>query len=130
MEYSVELARFLGLVLTIMCLGLLIHRKHFLQIADNLVVSPAVQFVGTIVPLIVGSFIIVTHNIWVGNWTVLVTLVGWLIFLAGTFRAFFPTAWISTVKAKSHGAGPIIASIVLLIVGIVLLFCGFYTPAA
>jgi hypothetical protein len=125
MSYSIELARFLGLFISIISLGLLINRKHFLEVADNLVVSPSVQLVATILPLILGSFIIVTHNIWNSDWTVLVTIVGWLIFLAGVFRAFFPAAWINIIKTKSHGAFPAVMGVIFFIIGLILLWFGF-----
>ena len=102
MAYTLLLAKIIGLTLTILMLGLLFNRKHFQAMAASLVTTPAIHFAATLLPLIVGSILVVTHNNWVGNYSViLVTLVGWLVFISGLVRALLPDMWISTVQ-KNH----------------------------
>ena len=43
--------------------------------------------------LVIGLLIVVSHNIWVAEWPVVVTIVGWVVLLQALMRIFFPDAF-------------------------------------
>ena len=53
--------------------------------------APVVYLNGTLL-LVAGLAIVRAHNRWRRNWSVLVTLVGWLGMVAGLYRMFAPEA--------------------------------------
>ncbi|MEO1543500.1 MAG: hypothetical protein AAFR75_05705 [Pseudomonadota bacterium] len=61
-----------------------------LQIWDN--VHPAVVYLNGLFLLVGGLVIVTSHNRWQPGGEILVTLSGWLLLAAGTFRMFFATA--------------------------------------
>ena len=126
MIYTILLARFLGIMFVVVNLGILFNRKQFLAFANSLVNTPSSQVFASILPTALGSFLIVTHNQWTGGWpVVLVSVIGWIIFLVGLFRIFFPQTWVSAITKRKDTAFPIVMSCIWLIIGIVLLYLGF-----
>ncbi|MEO0564500.1 MAG: hypothetical protein AAF125_20515 [Chloroflexota bacterium] len=53
---------------------------------------PPVVYLNGMVFFAVGVAILRFHNLWRRNWTITITLFGWILVLAGLFRLFFPTA--------------------------------------
>jgi hypothetical protein len=71
---------------------------------------------------IAGLSIIRTHNIWMLDWPVLITLIGWFAFLGGLGRMFFPQT------AQEGGQNTVIVlafQITLLVIGIILTFVAY-----
>ena len=71
---------------------------------------------------IAGLSIIRTHNIWIFDWPVLVTLIGWFAFLGGLARMFFPQA---AQEGGQHTFIVLAFQIVLLVIGIILTFVAY-----
>ena len=122
---TVLLAKFLGVFFVVLGLSFLFNRDHASGVAGDLVKHPALQVIAGVLPLLVGSFVVAAHNVWVPNEAVIVTLVGWLLLLAGVFRLWFVSAWVSMVeKASDHG--PVVGGFVALILGALLSYLGFF----
>lgn len=125
MYQSVMLAQLLGIFLTVMGLGMLLNKQHMREVAANIPSNPGAQFAATLVPLLFGTYLVVAHNYWIAGWPVLVTIVGWFIFLVGVFRALFPAFWLARVKQFGHGV-PNAVGTVGLIIGLILVYFGFF----
>ncbi|RKN79815.1 hypothetical protein D7Z94_16190 [Ulvibacterium marinum] len=65
--------------------------------------------------LISGLIIVRFHNFWNLNWTLIITILGWLVFLTGTFRLFVP----GTKQAKENTFTKIFLVILFLIGGFI-----------
>src|SRR5579863_8212 len=84
---------------------------------------PPVAYVSGVLLFVAGLTIIRMHNKWVRNWTVLVTITGWIALLAGLQRMFAADAY--TRFSRGSSANPlafIIVESVLLLIGIVVTF--------
>ncbi len=88
--------------------------------------DPALVFVSGFPLFVAGLAIVRAHNRWEGNWTVLVTIVGWLNLLGGLSRILFPTrlAHIAIGAVQTTGVLPAVAA-VFLAVGSFLSFKGY-----
>jgi hypothetical protein len=53
--------------------------------------APVVYLDGTLL-FVAGLAIVQAHNRWVKDWSTLVTLIGWILFLGGLYRMFAPEA--------------------------------------
>ena len=123
---SIILAKFLGLFFTVVGIGFIFNRARIKQIVGVLAENVGIQFIATLFPLLLGSFIVAYHNNWSGDWSMLITIIGWLIFATGVVRAVFPSFWLAQVNAhKDRFAAGWVGSIVL-ILGLVLLYFGYY----
>ena len=117
-------AQGLGMLLTVLGLSFIFNQAHMRKVLVAISENHAIQFVAAIIPLLVGSFVIALHNVWVANWDVLATIVGWALFVIGTVRAIFPAFFAARLK-QSNQTIPIAAIGVLgLLLGLALLYVG------
>ncbi|MEO1013784.1 MAG: hypothetical protein AAFX08_01215 [Pseudomonadota bacterium] len=54
--------------------------------------SPPITYLNGMILFVAGLAIVRFHHRWRADWTIIVTLVGWLIMIAGAARLFFPEA--------------------------------------
>ena len=89
--------------------------------------NAALVFYGGLLALVVGVVIILTHNIWVANWTVMITIIGWAGLIKGIWMIVFPGTVSKFMEAyrKKHKGLLIVHAIGALIFGVVLTFFGF-----
>lgn len=128
MVYTIMLSKIIGICLTILPLGMLFNRKHFQAMAVSVVNTPAIHFLAALLPLILGSIIVITHTDYQEIMCILIGVIGWLLLIGGAFRALFPTIWVNTVS-KHYASGAItFVMVILLLVGIALLYAGFVHP--
>jgi hypothetical protein len=75
---------------------------------------------------VAGLAIVRVHNVWVGGWPVLVTVLGWVAVLSGLLRMLFPTQLSAIAGAVAQRPGGITAgAVVLLVLGAFLSFKGY-----
>jgi hypothetical protein len=87
------LARLIGLSAILVALSLVTHKQASVETMTALVHNPPLLLIFGMVWLIVGLAIILGHNIWSGGvLPIIVTLVGWLIFVRGLLLLFLSPA--------------------------------------
>ena len=66
------------------------------------------------------------HNLWVSDWRVIITVVGWLAIIRGVLSLLFP-AKMHTVgeTITANTSGPAITALVFLVVGAILSWMGY-----
>jgi hypothetical protein len=82
-ELSILIARILSVVYLSAALGALVSPGHYRRISDDIFNNAGLSYLAGFVAVIIGFLIIHYHNFWVGNWTVLITIVGWLALIKG-----------------------------------------------
>lgn len=83
-------------------------------------IPPVVYISGTL--MFVGGLAIVrVHNYWVRNWTVLITLSGWIFLFLGLFRMFFASAYLQGA-ANTSTTTFMVLEVVLMVVGLIITF--------
>ena len=126
METSLFLAKAIGVCFVIFGLSLIIAKSTYQQIIKDLIDHPASIMLAGTINLVIGILIVVTHNVWVADWTVLITVIGWLILIRGIFWTTFPGILLKFLPKVFESDKPIyISSIVVFILGIVLCYFGF-----
>ncbi len=122
---TVFFGQFFGIVFVLLALGVLSNRDHATQIVSDLVGHAASQMVAGIIPLLLGVWVVLSHNVWVWQWELVVTLTGWLLLLSGVFRLWCVHAWVSMMK-KHQNTAPLWGGIITLVIGLLLLYVGFH----
>jgi len=92
MATSIFLARLLGPILLAVGVGILINPKPFHTMAGEVVRSITLVYLFGLADFAAGLAIVLTHNVWVANWRVLITLIGWLMLIRGAVRILAPEA--------------------------------------
>lgn len=120
---SVFLAVFLGWYLIIFSLYILTRYAQFEVIAKESVTNPFANFFSALLAIILGLFLVISHSLWVADWRLIITIIGYLALVKGLLRLFFPKVIIKmTVFWLKHKLFSIVTSIILLLVGVYLLY--------
>src|SRR5439155_8129406 len=123
MSPSIFLAKLIGPVCLVLGLALLINGAAFRTLAGEFLNSPPLMFLSGVITLPAGLAIVLTHNIWAGDWRVLITILGWLAVIGGAVRILAPQR--ATAIGRTMLANPSILPIstgVYLLIGALLCF--------
>lgn len=90
MELSVLIARIASVVYLSAALGAVISRDHYRKILDDWSKNATLMYFMGFAAVVVGFLMVHYHNFWVMNWTVLVTILGWLALIKGVMLIVFP----------------------------------------
>ncbi len=80
---------------------------------------PPVVYLSGVLMFVAGLAIVRAHNRWTRDWTVLVTLTGWVFLILGTVRMFAASAYVRGAAATSALVWVILEG-VLIAVGLIL----------
>jgi MFS family permease len=127
MQTSLFLAQMLGPLFLVMGAGMLMNRDGYREMAEEFLDSRALIYIAGLAAFLPGLAIVLVHNVWVFDWRLIVTLFGWLGLIGGIFRILFPQA-VSEIGERmlSSGAAIVAGAIVVLAVGGVLTFYGYF----
>jgi phosphoglycerol transferase MdoB-like AlkP superfamily enzyme len=127
MNLSIFLAKIFSIYLVIVSIAILINKDVYLKAVREMVNDAGVMFLSAIITLILGILLITVHNLWVFDWRIVITLLGWLIFIKGAVRILFPK-WIKpmTDKVMDNYVGFYITCVLSLIIGLYLGYYGFF----
>ena len=94
MDRSEYIARLMGPVMLIigigMIAGMLTEGDGYSSILKEFIASRALIFVTGVLALVAGLAVVNAHNLWVRDWRVIVTILGWLFILRGVSNLVFP----------------------------------------
>ncbi len=127
MSISILLARIAALGYLSIGLGVFINPGHFRKVMDDLVKSPGMAYVASLMALVLGCLMVAVHNVWVWNWPVLITILGWGAIVKGVAGLLFPEPFlnmshrlVNKIKPFSSVGG------VTVILGLILGYFGFF----
>jgi hypothetical protein len=130
MTASRYIARLMGPVLLAigigMIVGLMTEGDSYAALMKEFVGSRALIFLMGALTLAAGLAIVNAHNLWVPDWRVLVTVLGWLFIIRGAFALVFPTLVQRLGEDVSAGRTGIVAgAAVTLVLGAFLSVMGY-----
>ncbi len=120
-----DFARWFGLVSIILSLGILFNLEDAKHMARNMVKSETGYIMGGVLPVIFGSLSLMFANSFDLGWTLLITLVGFSTLFVGIFRVVFVNQW-KLLIAKHIDQIPFLFSLFGLMLGVILLYVGFF----
>ena len=90
MQTSIFLARLIGPVMALVGVSLLVNELAFRKMAQEFLRSPALIFFSGMILMPAGLAVVLSHNVWVLNWPLIITLLGWIAVISGALRVFAP----------------------------------------
>ena len=130
MTASKYLARLMGpVLLTIgvgMVFGMLLEGDAYSSLVKEFIASRALIFITGALALVAGLAVVNAHNLWVPDWRVIVTILGWLLIVRGISNLVFP-ATVQTLGDRmiaSH-AGVLAGAAVTIVIGVILSIMGY-----
>lgn len=126
MPITYFLAQVMGIFFLIVGVSLF-QKKGFGDIMDNLVANRGLLYVTGIVSVVCGLLVVLIHNVWdEGFLALLVTLIGWLTLIKGTFLLFMSggsvNGYMRVMKVKQLSW---LFALVAIVIGVYLTYAGF-----
>jgi len=121
-DVTIFLARFLGSFFVIFGLLFIITK----QLGKTIEMTDDKSFVISTgyITLLMGLVTVILHNVWVADWRVVITLLGWFTLIKGIMKVGFPEQ--IHKQAQRFEKKQIISTIVLTILGAWLILMSFY----
>jgi hypothetical protein len=126
MPTSLFLAKLIGPVGLVIGLALLINGAAFRALAGDFLNNPALMFLSGVITLPAGLAIVLTHNVWAGDWRILITILGWLAVIGGLIRILAPQRAVAVGRTMLANPSTLhISTGVYLVIGALLSFFGY-----
>lgn len=117
----------LGIIYLAVGLGLLFHPEFYRKLLADFSQNSAVSYLGGALAVVAGYVLVFYHNVWEYNWSVIITIVGWLAFIKGLLILIFPSLAFDMAKAfKRNKAYILISGVVLIVFGAILVYLGYF----
>jgi hypothetical protein len=127
METSKILSRIIGPVLIIPAIGIFLNFSAYQGLIGEFIRSAALCYLGGFMALLMGLVILQFHNKWEASWSVLITILGWIILIKGLVLVLFPGAVIAWWHALTASpVGLIVSLVISCAVGIFLTVKGYW----
>ena len=126
MSTSIFLAKLIGPFFLIVGAAVALNARNFPAIAEEFLRSPALIFLSALMILPAGLAIVLTHNVWVANWPVIVTLLGWISVISGAVRLIAPQR-VTAIGRRVHARRNLVyaSAAIWIAIGAVLTFFGY-----
>jgi hypothetical protein len=126
MQNSIFLARLIGPVMALTGISLLVNEAAFRKMSTEFLRSPALIFFSGMILMPAGLAVVLSHNVWVLDWPLIITLLGWIAVISGALRVFAPERALKIgKKAIARKEYLTAAAAVWLVIGVVLCYFGF-----
>jgi hypothetical protein len=126
MQSSIYLAKLIGPICVLVAAGLLLNRRAIDALAREILGSTVLLLLLGTLDFAAGLAIVLAHNVWVADWRVIITILGWLLMLRGVARVLIPNEakdFGSQVLKNKNAVTAILAGI--LVLGLVLSYFGY-----
>jgi hypothetical protein len=125
-QASIFLARLLGPLLLAPGIGMLANPRVFRAMASEVVGNVTLIYLFGLIDFAAGLAIVLTHNVWVPNWRLFITLLGWLLLVRGAARILFTDRVMEFAKTvvRNKRIYPISGAVVS-VLGLVLCYFGY-----
>ena len=130
MTTSKYIARLMGPVLLIiaigMALGLAMEGQGYSSLLKEFIGNRGLIFITGVLALVAGVAIVNAHNLWVPDWRVIVTVLGWLLVLRGIMLLVFPVT-VQTLgdRIVASQSGIVAGAAVTFVLGAILCLMGY-----
>jgi hypothetical protein len=123
---SIFLAKLIGPLALVLGFGVLFNRGAVRAVLDEFINNRAILFLAGLITFPAGLAIVLTHNVWVADWPVIITIVGWLTAFSGAIRIVAPEGAIRYGRrAYERPNGPLFSAAIWIALGAVLTFFGY-----
>lgn len=126
MEFSIFIAKVIAVIYLSFGIGLLFNGNYYQKVFIKLLNDATYLILGGIIAIIIGFIIVRHHNIWEKNWTVIITIIGWIALVKGILLLAFPSSTKLFKPLFNNGNLTKILAPLVLIFGLVFAYFGFF----
>jgi len=126
MELSLLIAKIAAVIYLSASLAGFISRDYYRRLSEDMYRNAGLTYMMGFLAVIVGFLIVHYHNLWGKDWTVLITMIGWLALMKGVLIIVFPKFVQRLSKSFLTDRALQIYPYVTLIVGLLFGYFGFF----
>lgn len=112
----------LGIFFVIAGISIVANGRATAAAVEESAANKGIMFVWGILALLTGAVIVVFNNVWTSGLTLLVTILGWLALIKGTFILLFPGVAAGFYKKYGKRGTLVAAGVIMVVLGLVLLY--------
>lgn len=122
-----QIFQLLGIVYLAVGLGIIINPEFYKKLVTDFTDHPPAIYVGGIVALVIGSLLVIFHNDWKRDWTVIITILGWAVLVKGLFLIVLPKMSIKVSNAFKEMKKLLrLWAVIVIVLGVLLCCLGFF----
>jgi uncharacterized membrane protein len=127
MQTSIFIAQLLGPLYLAVGGALLLRAEMFRGILQDFIRSPALVYLAGFLGLLAGTALVLVSNLWVFDWRLLITIIGWLATIRALATIFRPE-WIVAIGSKVLDRRPYLlgGGAVNFLIGLVFTYFGYF----
>jgi hypothetical protein len=123
---SIWIAGFLGPIFLVLALRMIISPSSLLETSRKFLADSPLVLISGVLAMVAGLSIVNTHNLWVWDWRLIVTLFGWMLVIGGAIRVVAPVLVNLVGGAMMERPGLTrVAGMVWALLGVLLVFKGY-----
>ena len=122
MELSILIAKIIAVIYIASGIAVLTGTFKISDFVNEFEKSPTLTFLSGCIGIIFGMILVNYHNIWVKNWTVIITIISWIMLIGGVLVVIVPGALIYMKKLIKDNR---LWGVFMLLFGLVLGYFGF-----
>lgn len=127
MEITIFLAKVIGWYLVIVSLCVLFRHEQLRAVMGDILAQRALLFFIAIITVILGLLLVISHNVWVLGWPVIVTIFAWVVLIGGILRLVMPEPLLR--MGQWWLANPVylrVATVIYVLIGLYLLYRAYF----
>ncbi|MFN3233900.1 MAG: hypothetical protein ACE365_00605 [Gammaproteobacteria bacterium] len=125
MDITLFLAKAFAIFLVVIGLAMFMGRTRFISEYSAVIEDKPAFFVLGLLMLILGIVLVLLHNVWIANWTIIITILAWLVLVRGLMRMFIPSLDKLVKKIIKQQDVYYLVCLVLILLGLYLGYMGF-----
>ncbi len=107
-------------------IGILINPDFYKKLFEDFTEDTTALYFGGVAALVIGYLILAFHNTWTKDYSVIITVIGWIALIKGILIIVRPKLMIALTKAIAAKENFLkIEAIAIVIIGLALAFLGF-----
>jgi len=118
------LAEVWGISIIVVSLTLLIKEKHLKRLFSSIETEESL-FMWGLISFVIGITMILSYNVWIQGWQVIITILGWASLIKGLFLLFSPELMKNWAKKIERAPFLPFALLIAVFIGLVITYFGF-----
>lgn len=127
MEISLWIAKLMGPIILVLGIPMAVTPDRIHDMARKFIDNIPLIFFSGVLVMAAGLSIVNTHNVWVTDWRVVITIFGWLMTIGGAVRIMAPQLVVTIGSAMlEHTGFTRIAGVLWALLGVYLTYQGYW----
>lgn len=123
---DVQIFQVFSLVYLAVGVGILVNPGFYKKLFEDFVENASIMYLGGTSALVIGYLIVAFHNTWTADFSVIITIIGWIALIKGIIILISPKVMIALTRAIAKKESFLkIEAIAIIIIGLGLAFLGF-----